>query len=215
MRKSANYKLDLPERDIENGRNDPADIDVITGALEQLDSIVYEQEKADSELEKTADMHKKEIVLDHPDGSVTDAKIGNRKIGETGGGLQKLFDFIGEAFAGITGESKWNTAPATNLKYAAALEKNVIKKDNIEAYSPSEPYNPATKKYVDDRVYESGSGDMMRGEYATSGRHGIVDTAHKLAEKRLIALGGALAGSADFNGEEDTTICADVDGGTY
>ena len=57
---------------------------------------------------------------------------------------------------------------------------NVLTKDQTEEYTPTGEYNPATKKYVDDKVFETGAADMRKAVYDTDG-NGIVDNAERLA----------------------------------
>jgi hypothetical protein len=68
--------------------------------------------------------HKAASVLDHPDGSVTDAKIGNRSISEALSlpnsvgqqvGLQPALDWIGRALNDIKGTVHWYDPTAGNL----------------------------------------------------------------------------------------------------
>ncbi|AIF51267.1 phage tail protein [Pelosinus sp. UFO1] len=69
-------------------------------------------------------LHKNAPVLDHPDNSVTDAKIGNRTITDTtalagaAGTLTTLLGRIGNMLKSITGKANWYTAPATTLEAA-------------------------------------------------------------------------------------------------
>ncbi len=42
---------------------------------------------------------------------------------------------------------------------------NVLTRDNAVAFSPTAPYHPATKKYIDDRQLEIGAGDMAKAVY--------------------------------------------------
>ena len=68
--------------------------------------------------------HKTATTLDHPDSSVTDAKIGNRTITDTttaasgAGLLTNLLSKLGNMIKQITGKSNWYTAPATTLEAA-------------------------------------------------------------------------------------------------
>jgi hypothetical protein len=68
--------------------------------------------------------HKDAATLDHPDNSVTDAKIGTRSITDTtapagtAGTLTTLLGRIGNMIKSITGKSNWYTAPATTLEAA-------------------------------------------------------------------------------------------------
>lgn len=67
-------------------------------------------------------VHRTNTVLDHPDNSVTDEKIGSRTIDDSNiptgdtGLLSTLLDFIGYMIKIITGELNWRTAPAITLK---------------------------------------------------------------------------------------------------
>lgn len=45
------------------------------------------------------------------------------------------------------------TASALTVKYIFVNESDVLKKNNTTAYTPTQLYHPATKKYVDDKVY--------------------------------------------------------------
>jgi len=55
-----------------------------------------------------------------------------------------------------------------------ALKTEVLLKDNLNAYSPTSDYHPATKKYVDDTVIDIGAGDMAKGVYDNND-NGVVD----------------------------------------
>ncbi len=70
-------------------------------------------------------------------------------------------------------------ADASALSQKADISE-VLTKTNTTSYTPSASYHPATKKYVDDLVSDSGGGDMLRSVYDTDG-DGIVDNAEKLA----------------------------------
>lgn len=65
-----------------------------------------------------------------------------------------------------------------------ADKSEVLRKGSGEAYTPAGPYDPATRKYVDDTVTAIGAGDMSRAVYDTDG-DGVVDDA--------AALGGVAA----------------------
>jgi len=70
--------------------------------------------------------HQEANPIDHPDNSVTDAKIGTRTIDDTveaasgAGVLTNLFSKIGYMIKSITGESNWYTAPDTTLAKTAS-----------------------------------------------------------------------------------------------
>ncbi len=144
MRKSQNYELRLPERLAE--RNDPADIDDLTYDMEVIDRELKQQANKDAELDDLKasrtelNAHASASVLAHPDGSVTDEKIGLRTVGgvknklqalltligqqilRTVGGvknkLQALLTLIGQQIAGIKGTEAWNDGPAITLAAA-------------------------------------------------------------------------------------------------
>ncbi|MBD5101975.1 MAG: hypothetical protein HDT27_04615, partial [Subdoligranulum sp.] len=119
MKRSQYYDMRLPERGAREGEaNDPADIEDLTYDLGIVDEELERQRQEDARLEKEKAprtelaQHKAAEVLDHPDGSVTDAKIGSRTVLSFSGTLQVLLTAIGEAIRSITGTEKWNDAPA-------------------------------------------------------------------------------------------------------
>lgn len=122
MRKSQNYQLRLPERLAE--RNDPADIDDLTYDMEVIDRELKQQANKDAELDDLKasrtelNAHASASVLAHPDGSVTDDKIGTRTIGGVKNKLQALLTLIGQQIAGLKGTSAWNDSPAITLTAA-------------------------------------------------------------------------------------------------
>ncbi len=115
MRKSQNYQLRLPERLEE--RNDPADIDDLTYDMEIIDRELKKQADKDAELDDLKasrtelNAHASASVLAHPDGSVTDEKIGLRTVGGVKNKLQALLTLIGQQIAGIKGTEAWNDGP--------------------------------------------------------------------------------------------------------
>jgi phage-related tail fiber protein len=68
------------------------------------------------------DSHMNGAILDHPDNSVTDAKIGERTIsdvvvpGSSNGLLTSLLSGLAYMIRMITGKPDWRTAPALNLE---------------------------------------------------------------------------------------------------
>ena len=56
---------------------------------------------------------------------------------------------------------------------------DVLLLDNNNPYTPTNNYNPATKKYVDDAMASAGAGDMLKNVYDTN-NNGIVDNAEKV-----------------------------------
>lgn len=127
MRRSKYYNMRLPERGAREGEaNDAADIEDLTYDLEILDSELERQRLEDARLEKDKatkvelSQHKSAAVLDHPDGSVTDAKIGQRTVLTTSGPLQTLLTAIGNAIKAVSGADTWNGTPVTTLTAAKA-----------------------------------------------------------------------------------------------
>lgn len=82
--------------------------------LELVDTNAASQDAFDS--------HKNGAVLDHPDNSIIDVKIGERAISDTvvpvgnTGLLTALFSGLAYMIRMITGKSDWRTAPALNLE---------------------------------------------------------------------------------------------------
>ena len=122
MRRSEYYDLRLPER-LED-RNDPADIDDLTYDMEVIDKELNSQADKDKELDDLKasrvelNAHASAAVLAHPDGSVTDNKIGLRSIGRVQNKLQALLTLVGEQMKGIKGTAAWNDTPAITLAKA-------------------------------------------------------------------------------------------------
>lgn len=91
----------------------------------------------------------------------------------------------------FTDNSKENLALATRDRHThdnkSLLDKftqdfvnNILFKDNEEPYEPSGPYNPATQKYVDDKVVAIGAADMTKAVYDKQNRQmDIFDYADK------------------------------------
>lgn len=134
MKRSPNYNFRLPQRGAREGEpNDAADIEDLTYDLEIVDKELARQKAEDERLEKekatkqALAQHQSAEVLDHPDGSVTDAKIGTRTVLTTSGTLQTLLTAIGNAIKAISGTSAWNGTPATTL---AAVKSHMDSKSN-------------------------------------------------------------------------------------
>ncbi len=122
MRRSAHYNLRLPER-LEQ-RNDPADIEDLTFDMEVIDRELKAQADKDKELDDIKasraelNSHASAKVLAHPDGSVTDDKIGLRSIGGVKNKLQELLALLGDQMKAIKGTENWNDRPAITLSQA-------------------------------------------------------------------------------------------------
>lgn len=54
-------------------------------------------------------------------------------------------------YIGVTVSS--GTASALTAKYIFVNESDVLKKNNTSSFTPTQPYHPATKKYVDDKTF--------------------------------------------------------------
>ncbi len=99
---TTNYNLVKP------GQDDFYNVDDFNDNADKMDAALY--------------AHKTASVLDHPDNSVTDAKIGNRTITDTvtaatgAGTITNLLSKLGNMIKQITGKSAWYTAPATTLQ---------------------------------------------------------------------------------------------------
>lgn len=229
MRRSKFYNMRLPERGAREGEaNDAADIEDLTYDLGIIDAEMERQRLEDVRLEKEKatklelSQHKSAAVLDHPDNSVTDAKLGQRTVLTTSGTLQTLLTAIGNAIKAISGADTWNGTPATTLKDAKTHMGDAVKHitaqeregwnaaatdrhshtnksvlDGITAAmvtawntvssklplaggtltgfltlhaAPATDMHAATKKYVDDKMAASGSGDMTKAVYDPGGR---------------------------------------------
>ncbi|MFQ8832782.1 MAG: hypothetical protein ACLR7U_07865 [Ruthenibacterium lactatiformans] len=197
MRRSKFYNMRLPERGAREGEaNDAADIEDLTYDLGIIDAEMERQRLEDVRLEKEKatklelSQHKAADVLDHPDDSVTDAKIGPRTVLTTSGTLQTLLTAIGNAIRAVAGTGTWNGAPATTLAAAKAhmdsgsnphgvtaqqagalpLSGGVMTGDLTLHAAPTENMHATTKKYVDDQMAASGSGDMTKAVYDPDGR---------------------------------------------
>lgn len=136
MRRSVNYNLRLPER-LEQ-RNDPADIDDLTYDMEILDRELKARADKDKELDDTKasraelNAHASAGVLAHPDGSVTDEKIGLRSIGSVKNKLQELLNLLGDQIRGMKGTKNWNDSPAITLSQTKqALNEHKMETDTL------------------------------------------------------------------------------------
>ena len=59
------------------------------------------------------------------------------------------------------------------------LTTNVLFKDNEEPWEPLNDYQPATVKFVTDRIEYMGGGDMVKASYDING-NGVVDDSERL-----------------------------------
>lgn len=145
--------------------------------------------------------HKNTAVIDHPDGSVTDAKIGNRTITDTttaaatAGTLTAKLSQLGYMIKGITGKGNWYTAPATTLENA-----------NTHMTATVGIHGATNANTASSIVQRDASGNFIAGTI-TAVLNGLAATATKLATARTIALSGKITGTATaFDGSGNIVI---------
>ena len=88
-----------------------------------------------------------------------------------------------------TGYSK---AYITQLLAEKVDKSDVLLKTNTEEFTPTGIYQPATKKYVDDKVVASGAADMTQAVYDPTGRQTDIFAE---VDKKLDKSGGTLSGN--------------------
>ena len=88
-----------------------------------------------------------------------------------------------------TGYSK---AYITQLLAEKVDKSDVLLKTNTEEFTPTGIYQPATKKYVDDKVVTSGAADMTQAVYDPTGRQTDIFAE---VDKKLDKAGGTLSGN--------------------
>lgn len=145
------------------------------------------------------DEHVSAAVLDHPDNSVTDAKIGDRTIVDTvapvgdSGGVASLFGSLANMVKSITGKGSWRTSPATTLEAAnthinatasvhgatsaATADRIAIRDANgrLKVGTPSAADDVARKDTVDNAVtYGVMRNAIINGGFDISQRIGIL-----------------------------------------
>ena len=194
MRYSDYLKLRLPEQDSAAGRNDPADIDDLTFDFEAVDRELAAQAEEAVRLGRDkadrADLtaHINAPTLAHPDGSVTDEKLGDRSIHATTGKLGTLLEKIGDVFKALTGGAAWDEAPPLTLREAKAhldsrQNPHAVTKaqvglasadDTPDAEKPvSGPQALALEHKVDK---EAGKG-LSHNDYSDAERQSVADSA--------------------------------------
>ena len=96
--------------------------------------------------------------------------------------------------------SKADTAYVDSTAAGLAQKSEVLTKTNTEAFAPTDAYQPATKKYVDDSVSAAGGGDMLKNVYDQDGDD-VVDNAKALEghNASYFAAASALDGYAQKN----------------
>ncbi len=89
-------------------------------------------------------------------------------------------------------ETGYTTSEVDNLLVTKANEADVLTKTNANVYTPTGDYQPATKKYVDDKIASTGAADMTQAVYDPTGRQ--TDIFAEM-EKYLPLTGGTLTGN--------------------
>lgn len=137
--------------------------------------------------------HKNAAVIDHPDGSVTDAKIGNRTITDTVTAADgadtptRLWSKLGNMVKQITGKANWWIPPAVTLEAINAL---------------------ITSTAAAGKLLKLDSNGKLPADIT-----GTAATATKLQISRTISLTGDVTGNANFDGSGNISIAATVTAG--
>lgn len=181
---TTNYNLEKP------GQDDFYNVDVFNANADKIDAEM----KAAAGRDTT---HKSAPVLDHPDNSVTDAKIGNRTITDTvtaaagANTVTNLFGMIGNMIKRITGKTTWYTAPATTLEAA-----------NTHITATSSAHGATSANTASAIVQRDASGNFIANTI-TAALNGLAATATKLANTRTI-------NNVAFDGTANITIADDT-----
>lgn len=87
---------------------------------EYVASAPMSSDEQKSYIDQRMDAHSASAILDHPDSSVTDDKIGQRTVGSAGdwfsGTLNQLLNKISVLIKAITGEGLWTKLPESSIK---------------------------------------------------------------------------------------------------
>ncbi len=178
--------------------------------------------------------HKNTAVIDHPDGSVTDAKIGNRTISDTVTAADgadtptRLWSKLGNMVKQITGKANWWIPPAVTLEAINALITStaaagkLLKLDSNGQLPAGVTGNAATAtklgtartiaisgKATGTATGFDGSGNIVIPVTAVTADScaGNAATATKLTTARTISLSGKATGTAtSFDGSGNIVI---------
>lgn len=252
MKRSKYYDLRLPERGARPGEaNDSADIEDLTYDMAVIDTEMAARRAETERLESgkatklALSQHAAHALLDHPDASVTDEKLGERHMGGRKGLLQALLSAVATAVQNITGAGEaqeWDAPPSTTLAAAHAHANDAVRhvadaeralwdtaaqKLGLEGGAltgpltlpgnPTQNSHAATKEYVDVRVAVQGNGDMTKAEYAHD-IYGVIKRAQTAAnaERAAQADMAQRAVLADTAAVADAAAVAQsIDGGSY
>lgn len=83
----------------------------------------------------------------------------------------------------------------TDMLADKADKSDVLLKTNTEEFTPTDTYQPATKKYVDDKVISAGAGDMTQAVYDPTGRQTDIFAE---VDKKFDKTGGVLSGDLEI-----------------
>lgn len=177
--------------------------------------------------------HKNTAVIDHPDGSVTDAKIGNRTITDTVTAADgadtptRLWSKLGNMVKQITGKANWWIPPAVTLEAINALITStaaagkLLKLDSNGQLPAGVTGNAATAtklgtartiaisgKATGTATGFDGSGNIVIPVTAVTADScvGNAATATKLATARTISLTGDVTGAGSFDGSGNISL---------
>ncbi|MEG1753454.1 MAG: hypothetical protein RR234_06020 [Christensenella sp.] len=165
MNISEHYGFNLPSY------SDTSDIEKLSDNFKTTDKELYRQKLIDDNLERDKvetsafNAHKIASILDHPDNSVTDTKIGERSVGATKGLLQPLFTAIANVITAIVGGTEWNSVPDTTLKSAKLHMDSKINPHTTTA----EQVGTYTKAAIDAK--DKAINDAATAHYSDNDRH--------------------------------------------
>lgn len=185
---TTNYNLEKP------GQDDFYDVAIFNANADEIDAELKAAATRDT-------AHKNAATLDHPDNSVTDAKIGNRTITDTvtaaagANTITTLFNMVGNMLKRITGKTTWYTAPATTLETA-----------NTHITATTGIHGATNANTANAIVQRDASGNFIANTI-TAALNGLAATATKLATARTIAISGKVTGTATgFDGSGNIVI---------
>jgi len=182
--------------------------------------------------------HKTANVLDHPDSSVTDNKIGDRTISDTSaptgntGKLTVILGWMGNMIKSVTGEATWRTAPGMTIKAiktlldaatAASTANTMIKRDaagRAKVAAPSATDDIARKAETDAAmtVAQEAQNGLTTHSGVTNGAHGSTSaaTANRIMQRDAAGRAKVAAPSAaDDIARKDTVDTALSDAKAY
>ncbi|TNJ65174.1 hypothetical protein FE784_16385 [Paenibacillus hemerocallicola] len=175
------------------------------------------------------DAHKGASTLDHPDGSVTDAKIGNRAVDDTviaANGADtptRLWSKLANMVKRITGKANWFTAPAVSLEDAnthinstagvhgatsAATGNTIVQRDasgRFKAAAPSAADDVARKAEIDS-VVSDGVKKSILLDHGTDLNTIVTSGFYRMTESPVNAPTGVAHGNMIVSRGSDTIV---------